>query len=466
MGLNVLLVEDDASQRQALGRAFVAAGHRVSEARNGAEALLALGTPNRADVVVSDCEMPLVDGYQLCRLIREDRALRHLPVLLLTAEGAPLSGFWARTCGADRFLRRDADPTPVVRTAEELGARRGGSGATAAVTSGELRLEDVLRRLARAVESQLLESTLRGAVAALYDGRHDPERLATGFIELVEELVLPGALVMTLPTAEGAVARGVAGPAAAPEVRASLVARLVAGGHLAADADVRWRIVEAGAAVAAPAQGVITVGVPGAPSSGAIGVALTFDAARRHDAILGVALDELGRVLHLERAHLDLLRLATRDGLTGLLNRRALFDALDAEVQRAARYGHPLSVILLDVDHFKEVNDSHGHAVGDEVLREIAARLGARLRRVDVVGRVGGEEFCVVCPETPAQEARLVAEDLRVVVASRPLANLPVTISLGVATFAGGSDTRDALLARADERLYAAKRAGRDRVAA
>jgi two-component system cell cycle response regulator len=466
MTLSVLVVEDSPTQRHTLCRAFTAAGHRVSEARNGAEALLTLGAPDRPDVVVSDCEMPFLDGYQLCRLIKDDRALRHLPVLLLTAEGAPLSGFWARTCGADRFLRKDADPLPVVRAAEALAAHHGGSTRPPPGPPLELRLEDVLRRLARAVESQLLESTLRGAVAALYDGRHEPERLANEFMDIVRDLIVPGALLLTLPSETGTIARGLAGPAAGPQVRDALVAQLVAGGHLAADGDVRWRIAEGGPAGATPTQGLITVGDPGAAPSGAVAVALSIEAAQRYDAILGVALDELGRVLHLERAHLDLLRLATLDGLTGLLNRRALLELLDREVHRAARYGHPLAVISLDIDHFKQVNDRHGHPAGDEVIREVAARIARRVRVVDAVGRLGGEEFLVVCPDTSGENACHLAEDLRRLIAARPMAGLHVTVSLGVAGFDAGADTRDSLLARADARLYAAKHAGRDRVAA
>jgi two-component system cell cycle response regulator len=171
--------------------------------------------------------------------------------------------------------------------------------------------------------------------------------------------------------------------------------------------------------------------------------------------------DEAGR--HLE----ELARLARRDPLTGLPNRRALEEELARETARAARAGTPLSAVALDVDRFKLVNDAHGHAAGDAVLAEIAARAAAALRAGDLLARIGGEEFAALLPGADLDHAAEVAERIRARVAAGPVEAagraLAVTVSLGCAALAPGEDGR-ALLARADERLYAAKRAGRDRV--
>lgn len=155
-------------------------------------------------------------------------------------------------------------------------------------------------------------------------------------------------------------------------------------------------------------------------------------------------------------------RLATTDGLTGVANRRVLQDHLDAEVRRQARSGDPLSVVLLDVDHFKLVNDEHGHQVGDQVLVAVAAALVGASRDTDLVARYGGEEFCVVMPACPWREAMAVAERLRAAVAETPMP-VAVTISAGVATSPANGDAPDALLAAADEALYEAKAGGRNR---
>ena len=157
---------------------------------------------------------------------------------------------------------------------------------------------------------------------------------------------------------------------------------------------------------------------------------------------------------------------AMRDGLTGLLNRAAVLDALQQECSRTDRIGGTFGVIMVDVDHFKSINDTYGHLIGDGVLREVAARLRATLRTYDSIGRFGGEEFLVIAPGCAAIGARELAERLRHAVGDTPITysgrTLPVTISLGVSAGAG-SPARDALLHGADEALYAAKSHGRNR---
>ena len=166
-------------------------------------------------------------------------------------------------------------------------------------------------------------------------------------------------------------------------------------------------------------------------------------------------------------------QLARTDALSGLHNRRVLDELLAHEFWRALRYRRPLMLLMADIDHFKRVNDEHGHAVGDRVLQQTAAALGAQLRESDVLARYGGEEFAALLPETTVGEAALVAEKLRAAVAAAVPAEGPrVTISLRVAGLANGvltaSGERPAapgeLLAQADAALYQAKREGRSRV--
>lgn len=173
--------------------------------------------------------------------------------------------------------------------------------------------------------------------------------------------------------------------------------------------------------------------------------------------------------LHRHESQLDAL--ARTDALTGLPNRREILDRFQQEHARSQRAGHALSLIVIDLDHFKRVNDTHGHAAGDAVLRAFAEVAGESLRRMDVCGRTGGEEFLVLLPETGLDDARAVAERLREALATRVVQHgghaLRVTASLGVASHPARSAPTPAeeLLRRADDALYAAKAAGRDRVA-
>jgi diguanylate cyclase (GGDEF)-like protein len=164
----------------------------------------------------------------------------------------------------------------------------------------------------------------------------------------------------------------------------------------------------------------------------------------------------------------ELKRASRHDPLTGLLNRRAIDEALAAEVQRARRLGAPFSVLMLDVDHFKPINDTHGHAAGDRALQHLATLLSSQMRDIDRVGRYGGEEFVVLLPGTPQEQAHGLAQRLCEKVAALPPmwrdAPLPVTVSIGVAEWLGDSGGLPALMARADAALYRAKEDGRNRV--
>ena len=159
---------------------------------------------------------------------------------------------------------------------------------------------------------------------------------------------------------------------------------------------------------------------------------------------------------------------AETDALTGLRNRRAFDAALQLEASRFDRYGRPLSLLMIDMDHFKAVNDKHGHEAGDEVLRRVAERVRSCVRDVDTAARFGGEELAVLLPETPLAAARDVAERIRITVAGTPVRwgeeSIHVTVSIGIACVPESVDKPLALLTKADEALYAAKNSGRNRV--
>jgi diguanylate cyclase (GGDEF)-like protein len=166
------------------------------------------------------------------------------------------------------------------------------------------------------------------------------------------------------------------------------------------------------------------------------------------------------------RLHGMVERQALLDGLTGLANRRAAAEALHAEAARAERLQTPLAVVLADLDGFKEVNDEHGHAVGDEVLRTFADVLRETVRESDVAGRWGGEEFLLLLPGADLGGAMQLAERVREALAERPIQSVPelrVTASFGIAEYAGEANSEQ-LVAAADSALYRAKRAGKDRV--
>jgi diguanylate cyclase (GGDEF)-like protein len=168
------------------------------------------------------------------------------------------------------------------------------------------------------------------------------------------------------------------------------------------------------------------------------------------------------------RVHAELLERATRDSLTKLWNRTAILEILSREIELARRSSAPLAVVIIDVDHFKHINDTRGHLCGDAVLRALGAELAANVRRTDFIGRYGGEEFLLVVPGAPEQRPFPSLERLRQVIAEVPIdykdASISITASFGMAWFVHDSDTAETFLARADTALYTAKCAGRNRI--
>lgn len=159
--------------------------------------------------------------------------------------------------------------------------------------------------------------------------------------------------------------------------------------------------------------------------------------------------------------------LANTDVLTFLPNRRKIIASLQEEVIRSNRYGTALSISILDLDHFKNVNDTYGHTTGDEVLRSVAARLREQIRHPDTIGRYGGEEFLIVLPnsqiQAAAEQASRLCQQIRKTQIDANTNVISVTISIGVAQFRAGEESWEGFLHRADEALYQAKKAGRDR---
>jgi len=156
------------------------------------------------------------------------------------------------------------------------------------------------------------------------------------------------------------------------------------------------------------------------------------------------------------------------DGSTGARNRRFLMDLLGREIPRCLRHGRPLSVMILDIDHFKQINDEHGHLAGDDILRGVVDRIGEITREEDAITRYGGDEFVVVMPESKVDGARIYAQRVCDAIAERGFesgdARIPVTVSIGVAALRTDLTTPDALIAVADRALYRAKKNGRGRV--
>jgi len=458
--LRVLLVDDSASVRQLLTERLSARGYTVTAVADPLVAAeLALGQP--PDVVVTDMWMPGVSGVQLCRLLRAEPRTAHVPVVLITTDSQRRSRFWARTAGAAAFVAK-ADATALYETLARLAREFPPLPAESIRPASRTPMQ---HRLFQRLDLALFESVVAGEIRSLAHDKGDAESVFNGLIALLSEA--GGYTWLALHVRAPSRFFLHAHPDATTDAEAAARAAL------GVPADIEATTVSDGRTLEGRAVAPILVDIH---ASGAVVGTLAFGpnprgASREDRELVTIAAAELGGPLRIVALVEQTRQLAMTDSLTGLLNRRAFGDALARALAVFDRYGDALSILLLDVDHFKRVNDTRGHDAGDAVLVGIATALRAAARRTDFVARWGGEEFILGLTHTPsaatAAGPMIAAERVRRAIMDRPFElpggqTISVTVSVGVSRARRG-DTEAEVIARADAALYRAKSLGRNR---
>ncbi|HEV2854418.1 MAG TPA: diguanylate cyclase [Thermoanaerobaculia bacterium] len=475
MNRRVLVVDDSEVTRAILSRTLRAAGFEVLEARDGAEGAMAALREQPA-VVVTDLEMPTMDGFPLLRLLKADPASCHIPVLILTSHGEAASRYWSLRTGADAYLTKDFHPGDLVKLVSRLTEAAAASPRAVLVDSADLQAlgpVEVLARVARHLDASLLQATvlntlLEGGMAA-----GDFHEAAHGALETLGQVVDAQFLAVAVAEADSAMIQILLQDPVRQtdvEVLGDLLARRL--GLLPGSA-VETRVSGDGGDVAVELERTVwlPLSVRGAAGTLAFLPRDPNEMPASTVALVGALTSHLAMVLDNARLSQRLHELSTLDGLTRQLNHRVIYDRLTEELERARRYRYPLSVVLCDFDHFKEVNDTHGHLAGDAVLREGAAVLRRCLRTTDLLGRYGGEEFLAVLPQVDLAGARMAAERLRQGLENHSVRlsggrEVRITGSFGVASRdeVANLESGDVLVSLADGRLYEAKAAGRNLV--
>lgn len=436
-----------------------AQGFVVIECKDGAEgAVQAL--EEAPEAVVADLSMPSISGVQLCRLLRSEPGTSRVPVVLRGSEGRR-NHFWAEQAGAFAYVvkGRMGELVRALRRAIEL---KSGEQVDEFFVVGLAKTLDVRERIATHLDAALFDSVIAAEVRRLGTSESF-DRLVDLLSQFVSQVTSyrwmavwrfepmrlgihnhPANRAQALAEAHRAFGRTTAAPVVAVEDD---------------DADDE---AEGPSAIVEPVYfGDRLIGSfalsPRAP-------------VHQNDPILVKTIArELGGALRMATLVEESRWMATTDALTGLSNRRAFIDWAAREVSRCARYGDHFCVTLLDVDHFKQVNDRYGHAAGDSVLAAVSRLMSSIVRSCDVVARWGGEEFVVALPSTSLEGAMLVADRIRAALEVHPIADpnggqvLTVTASFGVAELEAG-ETLEQVVDRADRAMYAAKSAGRNRV--
>ena len=432
------------------------------------------------DLVILDVMMPRMNGYQACRLLKTEPSTHAVPVVILTSKDQAGDRFWGLETGADYYITKDSEPARILELVKNILAS---DGSRPRATGEETRTAgvDILSRVNDLLDRKLYEATILSEIG----------RVARSLVQFEETFASVMALVArVVEYTVGAMAfveqdelevelllNRRAAPALVDEARARVVEAAVAARGGAAPGRVRTRLfappgsghsAEETALGAFAAFPVVTNGqlagllaVTGRPVG-----RLTPETR----AFLGQVANQAHIVMENSRLFERVKDLAIRDSLTDLFNHRHLMELVAHEYERVGRYQSGFSLLMIDVDYFKRINDEHGHPAGDAVLKEMAHLLRETLRTVDSLGRYGGEEFVAVLPHTAAEEARQTADRLRQRVQEHAFGagegQVNVTVSVGVATCPSAEvDSADALVREADKALYRAKQEGRNRVA-
>lgn len=454
MSGRILVVDDIATNRLILKAKLSAAYFHVLLAESGEEAL-EIAHRELPDMILLDVMMPGMDGYEVCRALKASAQTAHIPVIMVTAANQQEERIRGLDVGADDFLNKPINDTTLfarVRNLmrvkvmfDELKLRES--------TSQDLGLSDFIdtHNFATDYEGSVILATgtsdraenWRNCITSRFPFDVRLSALEQETLDLAEQNP-PDAFIITQNLSKG-------------DDGMRLVSTLRANHHTRQAAILL--VVE---------DGTLETATKALDLGASDYICAPFDS----NEMAARLRSQMRRKKYSDRLRSnvrDSLRMAVIDPLTGLYNRRYATQHINRIVERAAETGLPYAVLMMDLDRFKLVNDIHGHASGDLVLKGFARRLQENLRGIDLVARLGGEEFLVVLPDTQASEAEIAAERLRKAIDETPFEitdghEIEVTVSIGVAFGSARDIDPEAIIANADAALYKAKSTGRNRV--
>jgi len=455
MSGRILVVDDVPTNRVLLKAKLSTAYYDVQTAETGEEALEII-QKEQPDMVLLDVIMPRLDGFTVCEMLKKDPETAHIPVVMMTALDQPEQRIRGLEAGADDFLFKPVDDLTLFARVRNLMRMK--------IMFDELRLRDATSRelgLHNFVEEHVEDLDDSGTVMLAASSTDEcsawrdvlDQRLNVDLIEAdgtrtamdCPASSVPDAYVIHRDLMDGSDGlRLISSLRARPETRQAAIIFVT-------DRD---DLKLAASALDLGASDYILS--PFDPNELCVRIRSQLRRKKYSDRLRSNVIDGL--------------KMAVIDPLTGLYNRRYAMQHMTTIMERSASEGTEFSILMLDLDNFKQVNDRYGHDAGDAVLQEFARRLQSSVRGIDLVARLGGEEFCVALPATDLESAAFVAERVRASIHGEPFCRpnstdtIPVTVSIGVSVGQGPGDTPDVVVRQADHALYVAKNNGRNKI--
>ena len=474
MAKKVLIIDDSITQLSSLKIFFKRAGFDVETAQNGVEGFVKVykTTP---DLIISDVLMPHLGGFQLCRLLKSNPETKQIPIIVLTVLDKKLDKFWASQSGADRFIQKDSDFKNIIQIAEEICEEHPVSQRYKdTLKTFEFDEEGIIPQINKILDDALMKSTITNKFRDLTDYTSDDKVIADKIFKILSTIIEYEAACIYFHSPDYSIKKRLIFDTQNCKLKDTVFFDI-------------WRQILPDCVDKFEIETVSTN-----ESENIVEDADEFQSRKEFDfyyennligkvcfystqnvewnklKFMPAAKTELDLYLRLKYLYVKTCYLSITDELTKLYTRRHLESVLGQEFERAKRYGTIISVAMADIDDFKSINDAYGHQAGDYVLSEISKIFMETLRKTDFVYRYGGEEICVLMPETCIQNVIMPLERLRKNIEHKQFIyngkKIHATISIGATTYSKDMRSSSDLIEKSDAALYKAKKTGKNKV--
>jgi diguanylate cyclase (GGDEF)-like protein len=457
----LLVVDDEPVNIRVLINILQLHSYCVCSASSGIEALNRINAGEKFDLILLDVMMPRMSGYDVCRKLRENYSLFNLPILMLTAKNQIQDLVLGLQAGANDYVQKPFDKVELLARVKTLLSLKD-------AVSDAIRNE---KQFENEKQKRILEHTLLEVTKAITSTLH-LKGVLQKILEAMSQFILFDKALVLLQEEERFMIRMIQGfqtDTLQEDQEVDVSRDVFLNAVMRADKPVVGNFPESLFACDRCAEEDL-IGIPIVYRDKLLGIIVIHCKNKEiSNELLFSLAGQAGVAIQNARLFTKINELATTDGLTGLNNRRHFFELAETEFTKYKRYGHALSVCMIDIDFFKRINDTYGHSAGDEVLKHLARTMSGLVREYDIIGRYGGEEFAILLPETPVETAAAIAERIREKIEKTPVAitdgpEITYTLSIGVSAFVPEITSLSMVFEAADKGLYTAKETGRNRV--
>lgn len=485
MKKKILIVDDSLTQLTSMKIVLQRAGYNVVTASNGTQGIYST-FQEYPDLIVSDIVMPEINGYQLCRLLKNDAITRDIPIILLTSLNEKIDKFWGLKAGAEAFYTKDGKFELLIKEIENLlekAPKVTDEQKKTRIEEQKMETVSIQSKINQLLDQSLIESTIINEFRTLSEYMLDKKVLNKKILSLIYSVLDYNIAGVFFNDKDDKKERLLifnvndinVNDELLKDVKKLFFFETFGKDYIEYENLYNYELVSQNDSSVSEISSVSefkSCQIIPIEYEGKIlgGICLYHVSSNKYESskILNLVIDELKILMRMMWLYSETKFLAIIDGLTNLYNRRYFQQALDREFARARRYKHELSLFMLDIDHFKNLNDNYGHQFGDKVLSEVSRIVRDSLRKTDYIARYGGEEIVAILPETSYEKSLIPVERIRQKIEQFDFKcgakSVQVTVSIGIAGYNSDMTSEAQLVEKADQALYSAKQNGRNRV--